>query len=80
MRKAKKVSLTFSEVSATVGVDKRVCRIPSPHQVREALAAEDWFSIVEWNRFCPSPMSEQDALGLKEVRDAFLKIKEVLPP
>lgn len=78
MRKAKKVSLTFSEVSATVGVDKRVCRIPSPHQVREALAAEDWFSIVEWNRFCPSPMSAQDAEGIKAVREAFQQVREIL--
>lgn len=61
----------FSEVSKQVGWNPRVVEYPTMDQVEKALHDRDLKQVLTWQRFLPSPRSDEHRTIMQKIVHVF---------
>ncbi len=57
----------YSQISKEVGWDAPPCAYPALTDVGQAVATNNLRTLLRWNRFCPSPVNDEQAEVIKAI-------------
>lgn len=62
---------TYSQISKELGWGEPPCAYPALMDVGQAVATKNLRALFRWNRFCPSPVNDEQVEILNAVSEGF---------